>query len=80
MHKVDLLNAIKLLSALESWGFSNGSTLPKFLHARIHESIQVLSFELLAPPKEKRSGNQVPQRPALSETGQCGHPDGEQVV
>ena len=47
MTKEQMLEVIKLLSALESWGFSNGQKLPDFLHDRLLDSLDVLSAEVL---------------------------------
>ena len=47
---------------------------------RLLEINQAFSAAAQAMIKEKRSGNQVPERPALSEDGQCGRSDGQQVV
>lgn len=35
MTKEQALEIIKLLSALESWGFAQGKTLPDYLHERL---------------------------------------------
>ena len=47
MTKVEMLNIIKLLSALESWGFSTKSPIPEFLFEQIGVSIELLSNEVL---------------------------------
>ena len=47
MNKEQMLEVIKLLSALESWGFSNGQKLPDYLHDRLIDSVDVLSVEVL---------------------------------
>lgn len=47
---------------------------------RLLEVNRAFSAAAQALIKEKHSGDQVPQRPALSEEGQRGHPDGEPVV
>ena len=47
MTKPDLLEIIKLLSALESWGFSQKESLPDYLHDRLLDSIEKLSKEVL---------------------------------
>ena len=47
MNKEQILEVIKLLSALESWGFSNGQKLPDYLHDRLIDSVDVLSAEVL---------------------------------
>lgn len=47
MTKAEHLELIKLLSALESWGFSQNERLPDYLHDRLLESIEKLSKEVL---------------------------------
>ena len=47
MTKEQILEVIKLLSALESWGFANGQRLPDYLHDRLIDSVDVLSAEVL---------------------------------
>ncbi len=47
MTKEQLLEILKLLSALESWGFSNNHRLPDYLHDRLIDSIDTLSAEVL---------------------------------
>ena len=47
MNKEQALEIIKLLSALESWGFSNGNRLPDYLHERLCAAIDVLTVEVL---------------------------------
>lgn len=42
MSKEEALQAIKLLSALESWAFSTKSTLPDYLHDDLCVSMKVL--------------------------------------
>jgi hypothetical protein len=43
MTKEEALQAIKLLSALESWAFSTKNLLPDYLHEELHTSMDVLS-------------------------------------
>ena len=47
MNKEQALEIIKLLSALESWGFSNGNRLPDYLHERLCSIIDQLTVEVL---------------------------------
>jgi hypothetical protein len=42
MTKEEALQAIKLLSALESWAFSTKNLLPDYLHEELHTSMEVL--------------------------------------
>jgi len=47
MTKEDQLNIIKLLSALESWGFSTNQTMPAYLYDQMQTSIVLLCKEVL---------------------------------
>ena len=47
MTKEQALEIIKLLSALESWGFAQGKTLPDYLHERLCAAIDQLTVEVL---------------------------------
>jgi hypothetical protein len=47
MNKSDYLDIIKLLSALESWGFATKERLPDYLHEQLNETIELLSREIL---------------------------------
>ena len=47
MTKEQILDTIKLLSALEAWGFSNKMTLPDYLLEDLDKAIEVLSAEVL---------------------------------
>ena len=49
MSKQELLDLIKLLSALESWTFSGSSSLPDHLYNKIDESMAILEQEILKP-------------------------------
>lgn len=56
MTKPELLSLMRLLSALESWGFANKTLLPDYLQDQLHESIQALEREILTPgdwPEQK---------------------------
>lgn len=41
------IDLIKLLSALESWSFSSGTTMPDYLFERLDSSIEKLTEEIL---------------------------------
>ena len=47
MTKPELLEVIKLLSALESWSFSSKTMLPDYLYEKIEASMELLTKELL---------------------------------
>ena len=47
MDKELALNLIKLLSALESWGFSSDRRFPDWLHEDLCNLVEVLSKEVL---------------------------------
>ena len=47
MNKELALDIIKLLSALESWGFSTKENLPDFLHENLQTIVEKLSNEVL---------------------------------
>ena len=47
MTRIEALEIIKLLSALESWSFSLKEKLPTYLTDQIAESIEVLEREVL---------------------------------
>ena len=49
MTKEDILEIIKLLSALESWGYSNKQMLPDFLQDSLTSTLDVLCKEVLKP-------------------------------
>ena len=53
MTREEALAAIKLLSALESWAFSQQSRLPDYLVDDIQRSMSVLERVVLEQPKEK---------------------------
>lgn len=50
MTKPELLALMRLLSALESWGFSNKQTLPDYLLEDIQKNVEILEREILTPP------------------------------
>ena len=47
MTKEQMLEIIKLLSALESWSFSAGQRMPDYLFERLDKSINELTEEVL---------------------------------
>jgi hypothetical protein len=47
MTREQILQIIKLLSALESWGFSNKHMFPDYLHDDLCRSVKMLEAELL---------------------------------
>ena len=49
MSKQDLLDLLKLLSALESWSFSNGQRMPDYLIEKLDAVILALEREILKP-------------------------------
>lgn len=53
MTKEEALAAIKLLSALESWAFSQSTRIPDYLVDDIQRSMNVLECVVLDVPKEK---------------------------
>ena len=51
MTTPELLQLMRLLSALESWGFACGKQLPDYLHDQIKSAVDVLEREILAGQK-----------------------------
>ena len=47
MTKPQALDLLMLLSALESWGFSNGKVIPDYLLERLDVALAVLRDEVL---------------------------------
>lgn len=47
MNKHQMLELLKLLSALESWSFSTGKTLPDYLHESLARAVEDLTGEIL---------------------------------
>ena len=47
MSRKDLLAMMRLLSALESWGFSNQNRLPDYLHDELYSMVSKLEAEIL---------------------------------
>ncbi len=54
MTKPEALDLLQLLSALESWGFSNNHRLPDYLHDRLQDSIEILRKEVLDAAKNAK--------------------------
>lgn len=53
MTKKEALEVIKLLSALESWAFSQSNRIPDYLVDDIHRSIAVLEMIVLNHVEEQ---------------------------
>jgi hypothetical protein len=53
MTKEEALQAIKLLSALESWAMSQGAQPPEYLYEDLHVTLEVLDRIVLDKPQEK---------------------------
>jgi hypothetical protein len=51
MTTPELLQLMRLLSALESWGFSCGTPMPDHLHDHLISAVDVLEREILAGQK-----------------------------
>ena len=47
MTKTELLRLLRLLSALESWAFAQGKTLPDYIHEQLGDSMAVVEHEIL---------------------------------
>ena len=47
LTKQEMLSIMRLLSALESWGFSNKQTLPDYLLDDIQKNVELLEREIL---------------------------------
>jgi len=47
MSKKQTLDILMLLSALESWAFSDGKHLPDYLHDNLSNAVDVLTREIL---------------------------------
>lgn len=47
MDRSQILDLLMLLSALESWAFSNKTMLPDYLHERLCRHVEMLSELLL---------------------------------
>ena len=54
MTKPEALGLLQLLSALESWGFSNNHRLPNYLHDRLLDSVELLRKEGLMLPRTRK--------------------------
>ena len=53
MNKHEALQAIKLLSAMESWAMSQSARLPDYLHENLCKSMEVLERIMLDVTQEK---------------------------
>lgn len=47
MTKADCLDIVRLLSALESWGFATNNRLPDYLHDDLCSTVKRLCAEIL---------------------------------
>jgi hypothetical protein len=47
MNREQAIELIKLLSALESWGFAAGHTIPDYLHERLSNALDKLTEDAL---------------------------------
>ena len=47
MTRPESLELLMLLSALESWSFSAGKTLPDYLHFRLKDAVAALAADVL---------------------------------
>lgn len=47
MNREQAIELIKLLSALESWGFATGHMLPDYLHERLSDALAQLTEDAL---------------------------------
>jgi hypothetical protein len=47
MTKEQILQLIKLLSAVESWSFAHSHQMPEYLYDRIDEAMKLLEQEVL---------------------------------
>ena len=47
MTKEQILDTIKLITALEAWSFAHGYSLPDYLSADLIKTLEVLSAEVL---------------------------------
>ena len=52
MTKAQMLKLLRTLSALESWGFSNGQRIPDYLHEQLGECVEDLEVAILEEPKK----------------------------
>ena len=47
MNKAELLELIKLLSAIQAWGFFAGNNYPEYLNESICQAIDALTLDVL---------------------------------
>lgn len=71
MTKEQILELIKLLSALESWSFSAGQTMPNYLSVRIDTQMDALTRELLTLPRVEQCP--IPEQIKPDSTGEVIH-------
>ena len=55
MTKQQILDTIKLLSALEAWSFAEKHRLPDYLIENLDKTIDVLTAEVLNDPHHKHN-------------------------
>jgi hypothetical protein len=55
MTKEEALEVVKLLSALESWGFTVKENFPDYLRDDLHDVQEVLKRIILDLPQEKNT-------------------------
>lgn len=51
MTKPEALDTLMLLSALESWAFSQNAMIPDYLHDRLRAAIELLQADILEDAK-----------------------------
>ena len=47
MTKEQLIELVKLLSALESWSFSSQSVMPEYLYEKLDKQVKAITQEIL---------------------------------
>lgn len=57
MTKEQILDTIKLLSALEAWGFAEKHRLPDYLSDDLDKIVKILSMEFMHEPVKHESLN-----------------------
>jgi len=56
--KVQALNNIKLLSALESWALSASTKLPDYLWDQLHDNLEIMQSIVLGGHDAEQKSNQ----------------------
>ena len=56
MSKADCLDIVRLLSALESWGFATNTRLPDYLHDDLCSTVKRLCAAILGETSELSAG------------------------